>query len=58
MPRFIELSIKKFIITKRRYAFEKGGGRGGEGHREFKKLYTPMVERRKKFLNLHALKQP
>ena len=50
MPRFIELSIKKFIITKRRYAFEKGGeGGGGEGHREFKKLYPTMVERRKKF---------
>ena len=49
MPRFIELSIKKFIITKRRYAFEKGEEGGGEGHREFKKLYPTMVERRKKF---------
>ena len=49
MPRFIELSIKKFIITKRRYAFEKWGEGGGGGHREFKKLYPTMVERRKKF---------
>ena len=50
MPRFIELSIKKFIITKRRYAFEKGGeGGGGRGTESLKNCTPPWLSDEKNF---------
>ena len=49
MPRFIELSIKKFIITKRRYAFETGGEGGGRGTESLKNCTPPWLSDEKNF---------